>query len=273
MIKEQGNEKIKYLEAKLLEQQKECIERTIESKKSGYSEAELMFQKQKEILRKEMKDERDRIIKEIVDKVINEHLTIITQLKREISAKEEINSKLDNKIKDLTNENSKLRMELNKTKVSKVDYSTSTDQIINDEAKEQLQESIKNYCENNEIIDENNSRVLNKVILENEEVNIIKFNDSNNKVKTNLDVKINNDEYKTISIEMRKNIPKVIQTFELINIFKNVSDNESKYKVMYAKMQTLVNLSKATIDILRGKLKSVSIKYQNLCQVISDSNT
>eukprot|EP00826_Nyctotherus_ovalis_P016941 TRINITY_DN14943_c0_g1_i1.p1 TRINITY_DN14943_c0_g1~~TRINITY_DN14943_c0_g1_i1.p1 ORF type:complete len:150 (+),score=26.59 TRINITY_DN14943_c0_g1_i1:67-516(+) len=63
------------------------------------------------------------------------------------------------------------------------------------------------------------------------------------------------------------------ETIGVINVYGERSSTEkTNYKIMYAKMQTIVNISKATIDILRGKLKSVNIKYQNLCNAVLDSN-
>jgi len=225
------------------------MQKTIESRKTAFVEAENLFKKQKEAMKEEMRVERDRIIQEIVNKVIEEHLVIITKLRKDITDKDTLNLKLQTQLKELTSEITKVKSKAPELVKLKSDVSVMTDPII---------------CE------EHTNANLSIVTTNQQEPN----KDHTNNIEEEPKCKVKEPERK-------QEITNEIETFEIADIYEvrntqeerqNSGGEEKKYKILYTKMQTIVNMSKATIDILRGKLKSTNIKYQNLYNVILNSN-
>jgi len=246
-VKKQYNEKIKSLESQILDTQKENMQKLIDTKENSYKEAELMFEKQKQILINEMKIERDNIVKEILNKVVDEHMQIISKLKEDIRQKDDENYKFEQKIqklqKDIENRD-KIIADLKSTKpiiLPKLDKEIMTDFIQNDD------KINENFADKN-ILSNFVQIIPNKPKLLNFQINSFEMNLLKPEIKSPLKI-----QEKSIQTENDQNF-----------------EETQKCKILYMKMQNSINLSKALIDMLRGKLKFETVKYKNLCKSINE---
>lgn len=215
IIKEQMNERIKFLEGKLLDLQKEMMEKVIDARKNAYKEAEQYYENQKEIVKKEIKEERNKIIQEIVDKLAEEHMEKVSKLNRKIQLLIEEKNLLIQKLESKNEEKKQIHL---------VDSGTITEKIAEikqDEAKSSIN--------------------IVKPILE-------------------CDYKVQYCE-----IELKKYIEE-----ETVEFKENVELPSVDYKLLWAKMNKTLNISREIIDILRGKLKAATVKYSNLCIAIQE---
>ncbi len=239
-LKEQNAERVRHIEKRLAECQREATEKVIEARKVALKEAEDCFARQKTYMVEEMKKERERIMKEIVEKLAEEHMTKIQELRAEIRERDESAKKLEAKllaeIEKAAGEDCGAETELQSREVG---FLPLVD-IIVPSAKAAEASSCK---------EEPKTKIEEQ--------------------KTEAPKAARKPPLQNLVLQT------AVQELNIVPEERNVGEQlageeEKRCRVLYAKMQTANSMSKALVDVLNSRLKAKEAKFSGLCRTVQD---